>query len=147
MVKKAAENKEQEEKLRGLAVIINSILAPLNDNIRFQKEFKNTDARILLNAPNLNNAVIIIIFHGSLKVKSIPNKPKTNIKKKNIGWNVFIEFDTQTLFTLAISKLSLLKIAKLWISRKIKIRGIRNLLLLLKMLNILTQNSEFKIRN
>ncbi|MFW9822925.1 MAG: hypothetical protein ACFFE4_08330 [Candidatus Thorarchaeota archaeon] len=143
--KKIAENKE--EKLRGFAVIINSILGPLNKNIKFQREFKNVDAKILLNIPNLNNAVMIIIFHGSVKIKSIPNKPKTNLKKKNIGWNAFLEINSQTFLTLAISKISLLKVTKLWISRKIKIRGIKKLLLLLKMLRILIEHSEFKIGN
>jgi len=132
----------EKEKIRGFASIINSVLVPLNENNKFQEKFRNTNAKILLNAPNLKFAALITIDHGSVNVKSIPNKPKTNLKKKKIGWNAFLEMDTQTFLVLAINRISMLGVAKLWVTRKIKIRGIRNLLLLLKMLKILTENSE-----
>jgi len=131
-----------KEKIRGFASLVNSILVPLNENNKFQEKFRNTNAKILLNAPNLKFAALIEIDHGSVNVKSIPNKPKTNLKKKKIGWNAFLEMDTQTFLVLAINRISMLGVAKLWVTRKIKIRGIRNLLLLLKMLKILTENSE-----
>jgi len=132
---------EEEEKLRGFANIINSVLGPLNENVKFQEKFKNIDAKILLNASNLNFAALIIIDQGSLNVKSIPNKPKSNLKKKEIGWNAFLEMDTQTFLSLALNRITKLGVAKMWVTRKIKIRGIRTLLLLLKVFKFLTDYS------
>ena len=130
--------KEDKERIRGFASLINSVLVPLNENSKFQETFKNTDAKILLNASNLNYAALIVIDHGSVNVKSIANKPITNLKKKKTGWNAFLQMDTQIFLALAMNRISILGVAKLWITRKIKIRGIRSLLLLLKMLKILT---------
>lgn len=132
----------EKEKIRGFASLVNSVLVPLNENNKFQEKFRNTNAKILLNAPNLKFAALIVIDHGSVNVKSIPNKPKTNLKKKKIGWNAFLEMDTQTFLFLAMNRISMLKVAKMWVNRKIKIRGIRTLLLLLKMLRILTEHGK-----
>ena len=133
---------EKEEKLRGFANIINSVLGPLNENVKFQEKFKNIDAKILLNASNLNFAALMMIDHGSLNVKSIPNIPKSNLKKKEIGWDAFLEMDSQTFLGLAINQTTKLGVAKMWVTRKIKIRGIRTLLLLLKVFKFLTDYSE-----
>lgn len=132
----------EKEKIRGFASLINSVLVPLNENNKFQEKFRNTNAKILLNASNLKFAALIVIDHGSVKVKSIPNKPKANLKKKKIGWNAFLQMDTQTFLYLAMNRISLLGVAKLWVTRKIKVRGIRKLLLLLKMLKYLTEYNE-----
>ncbi|MFX1387428.1 MAG: hypothetical protein ACFE9M_09450 [Promethearchaeota archaeon] len=133
-----ADIKEENNRIRGFGGLINSVLVPLNENKKFQEKFREIDAKILLNASNLNYAALIIIDHGSVKVKSIPNKPKTNLKKKKIGWNAFLEMDTQTFLAIAMRRISMLGIAKIWLTRKIKMRGIRTLLLLLKMFNLLT---------
>ncbi|MFX0034555.1 MAG: hypothetical protein ACFE9I_02805 [Candidatus Hermodarchaeota archaeon] len=132
---------KDENKIRGFAALINSILLPLNENKAFQDKFKNIDAKILLNASNLKYAALIVIDHGSVKVKSIPNKPKTNLNKKKVGWHAFLEMDTQTFLAIAMSRLSMLGVAKMWLKRKIKMRGIRKLLLLLKMFKFLTEET------
>ncbi len=132
----------EKEKIRGFASLINSVLVPLNENNKFQEKFKNIDTKILLNASNLKFAALIIIDHGSLNVKSIPNKPKANLKKKKIGWNAFLEMDTKTFLDLAVNRISKLGVAKMWVTRKIKIRGIRTLLLLLNVFKILTRHEE-----
>ena len=137
-----ADTKEEKEKIRGFAVLINSVLIPLNENHKFQEKFRNKTAKILLNASNLNYAALISIDHGIVNVKSIANKPITNLKKKEIGWNAFLQMDTQIFLALAMNRISILGVAKLWVTRKIKIRGIRTLLLLLKMLKILTEHDE-----
>ncbi|MHA1931607.1 MAG: hypothetical protein ACW96X_03650 [Promethearchaeota archaeon] len=134
-----AESDKEKEKIRGFAVLISSVLVPLNENNKFQERFKNTRAKILLNAANLNYAALIVIDHGLVSVKSILNKPRENLKKKKVGWNAFLEMDTQVFLALAMNRISMLGVAKLWLTRKIKIRGIRTLLLLLKMLKMLTE--------
>jgi len=137
-----ADMNEEKEKIRGFASLINSVLGPLNENSKFQEKFKNTEAKILLNASNLKYAALIVIDHGSLDVKSIPNKPKANLKKKKIGWDAFLEMDTKTFLNFAVNRISKLGVAKMWVTRKIKIRGIRTLLLLLNVFKILTRHEE-----
>lgn len=132
---------KEKKRIRGFAVLINSILIPLNENEKFQEKFKNIDARILLNATNLNFAALIIVERGFVKVESIPNKPRENLKKRKVGWDAFLEMDTQTFLAIAMNRMSLLRVAKMWLTRKIKIRGIRKLLLLLKMFNLLVNSN------
>ena len=137
--KKMAESGAEKEKIKGFAVLISSVLVPLNENNKFQEKFKNTSAKILLNASNLNYAALIVIDEGFVSVKSILNKPRENLKKNKVSWNAFLEMDTQTFLALAMNRISMLGVAKLWLTRKVRIRGIRTLLLLLKMLKMLTE--------
>jgi hypothetical protein len=130
-------NKENE-KIRGFAILINSILTPLNENKKFQEKFGNLKVKFLLNASNLNYAAFIIVEEGFVRVESIPNKPKENLKKQKIGWNAFLEMDIQTFLAIAMNRLSLFGVAKKWLTRKIKMRGIRKLLILLKFFRFLT---------
>ena len=134
--------KDVKEEIRGFAGLINSVLIPLNDNRKFQEEFRDKSLKILLNASNLNYAALIIVEHGTLNVKSIPNKPKSNLEKKKIGWNAYLEMDTQIFLALAMNRMSLLGVAKKWLIRKIKMKGIIKLLNLLKMINFLTEPIE-----
>ena len=132
----------QENKLRGFAALLNSILTPLNENKKFQEKFRKVDTKILLNASNLNYAALIIIDHGFIRVESIPNKPKANLKKREIGWKAFLEMDTQTFLAMAMNRLSLIGVAKKWLVHKVKIRGIRKLLILLKVFRFLTSYND-----
>ena len=129
---------EANKKIRGFAVLINSILTPLNQNKKFQEKFGNLKVKFLLNASNLNYAAIIIVEKGVVRVESIPNKPKENLKKQKVGWNAFLEMDTQTFLAIAMNRLSLFGVAKKWLTRKIRMRGIRRLLTLLKIFRFLT---------
>ena len=132
------ESNQENKKIRGFAVLINSILTPLNENKKFQEKFKNLKVKILLNALNLNHAAIIIVDKGLVRVESVPNKPKENLKKRKVGWDAFLEMDTQTFLAIAMNRLSLFGVAKKWLTRKIKMRGIRKLLILLKIFKFLT---------
>ena len=96
------ESPQEKKKIRGFALLINSILTPLNDNKKFQEQFEKYNIKILLNASNLNHAAIIIIDKGLLRVESIPNKPKENLKKQKVAWDAYLEMDTQTFLALAM---------------------------------------------
>ncbi|MCK4480180.1 MAG: hypothetical protein KAV01_06605 [Candidatus Lokiarchaeota archaeon] len=136
------EPNQENNEIRGFAVLINSILTPLNENKRFQNKFQNVSTKILLNASNLKYAALIVINHGFVRVESIPNKPKGNLKKRKVGWDAFLEMDTQTFLDIAMNRLSLLRVAKKWLTGKVKMRGIRKLLNLLKMFRFLTSINE-----
>ncbi|MFX1281064.1 MAG: hypothetical protein ACFFA3_17065 [Promethearchaeota archaeon] len=129
---------QKNSQTRGFAILIKSILTPLNDNKMFQEKFKKTEVKILLNASNLNHAAIIIIDNGIVRVESVPNKPRENLKKEKIGWDAFVEMDTQSFLAIVMDRLSLFGVAKLWLTRKVKMKGIRKLLILLKVIKYLT---------
>ncbi len=137
-----AESNQENKKLRGFAVLINSILTPLNENKKFQEKFRKVDTKILLNASNLNYAALIIIDHGFIRVESIPNEPKANLKKREVGWKAYLEMDTQTFLAIAMNRLSLIGVAKKWLTHKVKMRGIRKLLILLKVFKFLTSYND-----
>ena len=137
-----SEVKVENKKVRGFAGLVNNMLAPLNENEKFKEKFQNIDVKILINAVNVNFAALIIIDRGKLKVESIPNKPKENLRKKNAGWDAFIEMDTQIFLAFVMNRISLFGIAKKWVTRKIRLQGIIKLLNLLKLFKLLIQNNE-----
>ncbi|MFW9938184.1 MAG: hypothetical protein ACFFD5_11085, partial [Candidatus Thorarchaeota archaeon] len=67
---------------RGFAGLIANVMEPLNKNPKFREEFKDINRKILINASNLNYAALLIIEKGKLVVKSVSNKPKSNLEKK-----------------------------------------------------------------
>ena len=135
-----SETKLGKERIRGFAGLIASGLLPLNENQKFKEQFANTDLKILLNAVNVNFAALIIIKNGLLRVKSIPNKPKENLKKKNVGWDALLAMDTQTYLALAMDRLPMSKLGLKVLTGKVKIRGLRKLLILKKMLILLSES-------
>lgn len=124
-------------KARGFAGLIKNIMEPLNENQEFQKKFKNFKKKYLINASNLNYAALITINEGRLKVESIPSKPKSNLKKKIIGWDGFISMDSQIFLALAMDRISLLNIVIKWLLGKVKMKRILKLLPLLKIFKII----------
>ncbi len=137
-----SELKVENKKVRGFAGLVKNMLAPLNENEKFKEKFQNIDVKILINAVNVNFAALIIIDNGKLTVESIPNKPKENLRKKNTGWSAFIEMDTQIFLAFVMNRISLFGIAKKWVTRKIRLKGIMKLLNLLKLLRLLIKNNK-----
>jgi len=135
-----SETKLEKERIRGFAGLIASGLLPLNENQKFKEQFANTNIKILLNAVNVNFAALIIIKNGILRVESIPNKPKENLKKKNVGWDALLAMDTQTYLALAMNRLPMSKLGLKVLTGKVKVRGLRKLLILKKMLILLSQS-------
>ncbi|MFX0057643.1 MAG: hypothetical protein ACFE85_11545 [Candidatus Hodarchaeota archaeon] len=124
---------------KGFAGLIANVMEPLNRNPKFKEAFKDTERKILINASNLNYAALLIIENGTLVVKSISNKPKSNLKKKAIGWDGYISMDTQIFLKLAMKRLPIIKLGLMIITGKVKIRGIFKLLVMLKLIKILTE--------
>ena len=133
-----SENETDMNKVRGFAGIIDNALTPLKTKLKFQTKFGKKSLKFLLNANNVNFAALIIIDHGQLKVESIKNKPLENLQKKKVGWDGYLEMDTQTFLRIAMNRISMLGVAKKWLTGKIRMKGIRKLLNLLKMFALLT---------
>ncbi len=126
-----------EKKARGFAGLIANVVEPLNKNPKFKEQFKNTKRKYLINALNLNYAALITIEKGTLIIESVRNKPKSNLKKKILGWDGYISMNSQIFLALAMDKISLLNIGLKWLTRKVKIKGLIKMFTLLKMLNFL----------
>ena len=125
---------EKKKRLRGFAGVVAKQIEPLNDIEKFKEDYKDRVLKILLNANDGKWAALLIIDHGKVYVEGIKNKPKENIKKKNAGWDGLLQTKTQTFVDLlggkAISMGSI--IAKI-LTFRIKIRGIKNVLILMKL--------------
>ncbi|MHA1147255.1 MAG: hypothetical protein ACTSR8_03325 [Promethearchaeota archaeon] len=126
-------------KPRGFAGLISNLMLPLNEKSQFKEKFKATNKKFLINATNLNHAALVIIKNGSIIVHSIPNKPKSNLKKKITNWDGFISMDSQIFISLAMNKISLLGLALKILTGKVKMKGILKLFKLLKIFDILKE--------
>ncbi len=126
-----------EKKARGFAGLIVNVLEPLNENPKFKEQFKRKKRKYLINASNLNYAALITLDKGTLIIEGVRNKPKSNLKKKILGWDGYISMNSQIFLALAMDKISLLNIGLKWLTRKIKIKGLIKMFTLLKMLNFL----------
>jgi len=134
-----SENETDMNKVRGSAGIIDNALTPLKTKLKFQTKFGKKSLKFLLNANNVNFAALITIDHGQIKVESIKNKPPENLQKKKVGWDGYLEMDTQTFLRMAMNRISILGVAKKWLSGNVKMKGILKLLNLLKMFNLLAE--------
>ncbi len=126
-----------EKKARGFAGLIVNVLEPLNENPKFKEQFKRKKRKYLINASNLNYAALITLDKGTLIIEGVRNKPKSNLKKKILGWDGYISMNSQIFLALAMDKISLLNIGLKWLTRKVKIKGLIKMFTLLKMLNFL----------
>jgi hypothetical protein len=122
---------------REFAGLIKNIMEPLTQNQKFLAKFKDRNRKFLINASNLNYAALLTIDDGFIKVESVSNKFKANLKRKALGWDGFISMDSQTFIALAMDKISIVSVLFKWIMGKVKLKGILNLITLLKIFNLL----------
>jgi len=125
------------KKLRGFANIVSKQVEPLNENEKFTEKFKTTELKILLNAKDGKWAALLIIDNGTIYVEGIKNQPKENLKKANAGWDGLLETTTPMFLDLLGSDaISMGKVVKKILGRKIKIRGIKHVLVLLQLFDL-----------
>ncbi len=134
-----AEKQEKKPRVKGFAGMISKQLDSLNRNDKFKHVFRDVSKKILLNANDAKYAALIKIEKGTLIVEGVENDSKAKLKKKVVGWNGFLSTSTNLLLDAAIGKLPLWKMGIKVLTRKIRVRGIRSLLLLQKMFTILSQ--------
>lgn len=130
-------SEEKKKRLRGFAGVVSKQVEPLNENEKFKKKFSDTELKILLNAKDGKWAALLVIDTGKIYVEGIKNKPKQNIKKKTAGWDGLLQTKTETfLELLGDGGISMGKmIGKILIGR-VKIRGIKNVLVLLQLFEL-----------
>lgn len=137
-----SEEKSKKKRLRGFAGVINAQLAPLNNIEHFKKKYADEKFKILLNATDGKIAALINVENGTLEVDSVKNTPKEEIKKKKLGWNGKLETTMPIFLDIAMGKLSTGKIVLKVLTRKVKIKGVKNLLKLLNMFSILDKEKN-----
>lgn len=125
------------KEVRGFAGIINQVIEPLNRNDIFIEEFKEQNFKCVVNAPNLKYAALIEIANGNIIVQSIPNRPESNLSKKELNWDGYISLDSHNFLDLLMDRISFFKLGILFLKRQLKVRGIRTLLKLNKLIRIL----------
>ena len=130
-------SEEKKTRLRGFAGIVFKQVDPLNVNEKFKHIFKDTEEKVLLNAKDGKWAALLIIDKGKIYVEGIKNQPKENLKKKIVGWDGLLQTKTEMFMELLGSeKVSMGKIIRKILSGKIKIRGIKHVLVLLKLFDL-----------
>ncbi len=139
-----SEKKPKKKRVRGLAGIVWKMLEPLNNNEKFNRRFKNVDKTVLLNAKDGRWAAIVKIKHGIVDIDGVKNGDKKFMKKlyKEHECDGKLETTTPILLNIAIGKLSVGGMVKKVISRKIKVKGIKSLLVLNTMFMMLQSGSS-----
>ncbi|TFF93198.1 MAG: hypothetical protein EU544_06250, partial [Promethearchaeota archaeon] len=133
MTEKEVKNKE----LQGFAKIIWKILIPLNQNPKFKRAFKDEEKAFLLKFTDAENAILIQINHGKIKIDSL--KEVDNLYDK-YDCDAMLQTDLSTFLEISSGELSTWDILKKIIKREIKVKGLTKLPLLSKIIDF-NQNS------
>ena len=128
---------EKKKRLRGFAGIVSKQIEPLKDNEKFKQKYKDTQVKILLNAKDGKYAALLVIDKGTIHIEGFKNKPKENLKKKVLGWDGLLQTKTKTFVGLLESDdISLGKVIGKIVTGRIKIRGIKHVLVLLPLFSL-----------
>ena len=131
------EQKTKKKKIRGLGGIVAKQMDPLESNEIFQKKYGNLKMKVLLNAVDSKYAALVSFNEGKIEIDGIKNTDKKALKKKVLGWNAKLATKTEIFLNLAMGKIGLGKIGLYVITRKMKLKGVKNLLKLMDMFAIL----------
>jgi len=129
-----SETEPAKKKLKGFPKIVGKEIEILNTIEKFKEDFKDKTIKILLNPKDGKQAALLVIDNGRIYVESIDNNPKENIKKKVVGWDGFFQTDTKTFADLlGGGDITTGQIVGKLLTRKAKIHGVKNVLILLKL--------------
>ena len=129
-----SEAEPNKKRLKGFPKIVGKEIEILNTIEKFKEDFKDKTIKILLNPKDGKQAALLVIENGQIYVESIVNNPKENIKKKVVGWDGFFQTDTKTFADLlGGGDITTGQIVGKLLTRKAKIRGVKNVLVLLKL--------------
>lgn len=134
---------EKKKKPRGFAGVIYTQMMPLNEKETFREKYKDTSMKLLLNATDGKYAALIVIDNGALEVEGVSNKEKDEIKKEVLGWDGKLETTTQIFLDFGMGKITTGSFLVKWlITRKIKMKGMKNVMALLDLFAILDEKQE-----
>ena len=125
---------EKTKRLKGFAKVVAKEVEVLNTIEQFKEDFKDSELKILLNAKDGKFAALLVIDKGKVYVEGIENNPKSNISKKALGWDGLLQTKTEVFVDLlGGGDISMGSIIWKILTFRIKIKGIKNVLTLLKL--------------
>jgi len=125
---------EKKKRLKGIAKVVAKEIEVLNTIEQFKEDYKDSLIKILLNPKDGKQAALLVIEKGSIYVEGIENKPKSSISKKVLDWDGFMEAKTNVFADiLGGGDISLGSIIWKVITFRIKLKGIKNVLILMKL--------------
>jgi len=125
---------EKKIRLKGFAKVVAKEVEVLNTIEQFKEDFKDSELKILLNAKDGKYAALLVIDKGKVYVEGIENNPKANISKKALGWDGLLKTKTEVFVDLlGGGDISMGSIIWKIITFRIKIKGIKSVLTLLKL--------------
>jgi hypothetical protein len=136
-------SEEKKKKPRGFAGVIYSQLMPLNEREKFKQKYKDSSLKLLLNVTDGRYAALITINNGMIDVEGIPNKEKADLKKNVLGWDGKLEMTTELFLEFGMGKISTASFLVKWlITRKIKMKNMKNVMALIDLFAILDEKTE-----
>ena len=130
---------EKKKKPREFAGVIAQQLEPVNEKKRFKEKFKlYENFRLIINASDARYAALVIIDKGTLVVEGIRKKEKDVIKNLKKECDGYLEMSIDLFFKMAMGELSKAGFAKKLVTRKIKVKGPKNVTILDKLFYYLT---------
>jgi len=119
---------------RGLAALLWQFIEPLNFNEEFKEKFGDTHLNILLNPKDQKWAALLKIEKGTIDAESIRNDKET---LENLEFDSLFEAPAEMFLNLFSEGLSTGTLLKKWITGKIKLRGLRKMMALKEIFELL----------
>ena len=119
---------KREKRLHGIAGVIVKQLKPIENKEIFIEKYSDLELRVLLNPIDSKYAAIVNLSHGRFEVEDIKNEQKEKLSKDVLNWNAMLETSTLIFLKIAMGELGLVGQAKLIMTRKMKVKGLANLL-------------------
>lgn len=117
-------SEEKPKRMKGFAGIVWKLVEPLNSMEKFKEEFADVKVKILVNPKDQKRAALIKIDKGTIDIEDVKNDKET---LKNLKYDGLFEAPFNLLGKVFEEGLSTGTLLKKWITRKIKLRGIRKL--------------------
>lgn len=133
--------RDKPKRKKGIAGIIWKMVSPLNENERFKRKFADTDVKILLIATDQRYMAMIKVKEGTIEVDDY-KYDKATIKSLKKERDALFKATTEVLLKLAMGKIGIGGVAVKWITRKVGLRGIRKLIVLLKIFYMMDVKGE-----
>jgi hypothetical protein len=119
---------------KGLAGVLWQFIEPLNFNKEFKQKFQDTRLIILMNPKDQKWAALLKIQNGTIDIDGIRNDKETI---KNIELDSLFEAPAETFLNLFSEGLSAGTLLKKWITGKVKLRGLRKMMALKEIFELL----------
>ncbi len=117
-------SEEKPKRMKGFAGIVWKLVEPLNTMEEFIEEFAEVEVKILVNPKDQKRAALIKIDKGTIDVEDVKNDKET---LKSLKYDGLFEGPFNLLAKVFEEGLSTGTLLKKWITRKIKLRGLKKL--------------------